>query len=110
VRPRFKNRIHTEKLGRIPSGTPARAIPKAKSPGRLFSVSSQLVVTVDRRVVYLGPHDSRESIAVCAVLSGLGQAGGLPDDFDQATRDDRAAFLFCMAPAPGMPLFSVQEL
>ena len=69
--------------------------PKAKAPARRFHLSGNSVVTLCGRDIYLGPHDSPESIARYAVLIGIYQANGLalPDDFDPASLDVQAAIL-----------------
>lgn len=71
------------------------ARPKSKAPARRFHLSGQSVVTIGGRDIYLGPHDSPESIARYAVLIGMYQANGLtlPEDFDPASLDMQAATL-----------------
>ena len=78
------------------------ARPKAKAPARQYHISGQSVVRISGRDIYLGKHDSPESIARYAVLVGIYQANGLnlPEDFDAATLDERAAVLLGQA-APG---------
>ncbi|HUG70770.1 MAG TPA: site-specific integrase, partial [Pirellulaceae bacterium] len=78
------------------------ARPKAKAPARQYHISGQSVVRISGRDIYLGKHDSPESIARYAVLVGIYQANGLnlPEDFDPATLDERAAVLLGQA-APG---------
>lgn len=44
------------------------ARPKSKAPNRRYHMSGQSVVTIAGRDIYLGPHDSPESIARYAVL------------------------------------------
>src|SRR5690554_4169279 len=75
------------------------ARPKAKAPARRYHLSGQSVVTIAGRDIYLGAHDSPESIARYAVLIGIYQAGGLslPDDFDVASLDERVAALLGQA-------------
>lgn len=51
--------------------------PNAEAPARRYHVSGQSVVTIAGRDVYLGPHDSAESIARYAVLMQVYQDGGL---------------------------------
>lgn len=71
------------------------ARPKAKAPNRRYHISGQSVVTIGGRDIYLGLHDSPESIARYAVLIGVYQSNGLtlPDDFDGSSLDARAAVL-----------------
>lgn len=71
------------------------ARPKAKAPALRYHISGQSVVTIGGRDIYLGPHNSAESIARYAVLIGDYQSGGLtlPEDFDVATLAERAAML-----------------
>jgi integrase len=71
------------------------ARPKAKAPARRYHISGQSVVTIAGRDIYLGPHDSPESIARYAVLIGIYQRNGLtiPDDFDPTELDTHAAGL-----------------
>lgn len=61
--------------------------PNAKAPARRFHLSGNSVVTLCGRGIYLGPHDSPESIACCGVLIGIYQANRLtlPDGFDAAS-------------------------
>lgn len=78
------------------------ARPKAKAPQRRYHLSGQSVVTIDGKDFYLGKHDSLESIARYAVLISIYQAGGLrlPDDFDAAALDERAALLLGQSHEP----------
>jgi integrase len=78
------------------------ARPKAKAPARQYHISGQSVVRIAGRDIYLGKHDSPESIARYAVLVGIYQTNGLtlPEDFNPATLDERAAILLGQA-APG---------
>ncbi len=71
------------------------ARPKSKAPARRYHISGKSVVTISGRDFYLGPHGSPESLARYAVLIGIYQSGGLslPDDFDPASLDQRAAAL-----------------
>jgi len=75
------------------------ARPKAKAPARRCHLSGQSVVTIAGRDIYLGKHDSPESIARYAVLIGIYQQNGLslPDDFDAAELDERAAAMLGQA-------------
>lgn len=77
------------------------ARPKAKAPALRYHLSGQSVVTIDGKDYYLGKHDSPESIARYAVLIGIYQAGGLklPEDFDAAELDSKAASLLGFAPS-----------
>jgi len=47
------------------------ARPKAKAPARQYHISGQSVVRIAGRDIYLGKHDSPESIARYAVLVGI---------------------------------------
>ena len=78
------------------------ARPKAKAPARQYHISGQSVVRIAGRDIYLGKHDSPESIARYAVLVGIYQDNGLmlPEDFDASTLDERAAILLGQS-APG---------
>lgn len=71
------------------------ARPKSKAPARRCHISGQSVVTIAGRDIYLGKHDSPESLAGYAVLIGIYQSGGmtLPEDFDPAVLDEQAACL-----------------
>jgi integrase len=71
------------------------ARPKSKAPARRYHLSGQSVVTLGGRDIYLGPHDSPESIARYAVLINIYQQSGLtlPDDFDESILDQQAALL-----------------
>ena len=71
------------------------ARPRAKAPSRTYHISGQSVVRIGSRDIYLGRHDSPESIARYAVLIGVYQANGLtlPEDFDATTLDRQAAAL-----------------
>lgn len=82
-------------------GIPTMARPKAKAPARRFHLSGQSVVTIAGRDIYLGKHDSPESLARYAVLIGIYQSGelSLPDDFDIASIDDRVNALMGQATA-----------
>ncbi len=75
------------------------ARPKALAPARQYHLSGQSVVQIGGQTIYLGKHDSPESIARYAVLIGIYQANGLtlPDGFDVASLDERAAFLLGMS-------------
>ncbi|QDV23039.1 tyrosine-type recombinase/integrase [Aureliella helgolandensis] len=78
------------------------ARPKAKAPARRYHISGQSIVTLDGRDIYLGKHDSPECIARYAVLIGIYQSGGLklPEDFDPAELDHKAATLLGVADTP----------
>lgn len=71
------------------------ARPKAKAPSRRYHISGQSVVTIAGRDIYLGLHDSPESIARYAVLIDLYQRNNLrlPDDFEPGQLDIQAAKL-----------------
>jgi integrase len=71
------------------------ARPRSKAPQRTYHISGQSVVRIGNRDIYLGQHDSPESIARYAVLIGIYQANGLtlPEDFDASTLDRQAAAL-----------------
>ena len=75
------------------------ARPKAKAPARRCHLSGQSVVTIAGRDIYLGKHDSPESIARYAVLIGIYQQNGLalPEGFDAADLDERAATMLGQA-------------
>ncbi len=57
--------------------------PRAKAPVRRYHLSGQSVVTIDGKDIYLGKHDSPESIARYAVLIAQYQQNGLrlPESF-----------------------------
>lgn len=71
------------------------ARPKAKAPERRYHISGQSVVTIDRKDIYLGKHDSPESIARYAVLIAIYQQNDfkLPDSFDLDEIKDRASLI-----------------
>ena len=75
------------------------ARPKVQAPARRYHMSGQSVVTLGGRDIYLGPHDSPESIARYAVLIGIYQSSGLslPDDFNPAILDEKASLLLGLA-------------
>lgn len=71
------------------------ARPKAQVPSLRFHVSGQSVVTINGRDIYLGKHDTPQSLARYAVLIGIYQANqlSLPDGFDVLSLDAQAQIL-----------------
>ena len=71
------------------------ARPKAQAPARQYHISGKSVVRIDGRDIYLGKHDSPESIARYAVLISIYQANGmtLPEGFEAVSLDGPASTL-----------------
>ncbi|MDV6034396.1 MAG: tyrosine-type recombinase/integrase [Phycisphaera sp. RhM] len=76
------------------------ARPKAKAPARRYHMSGQSVVTIAGRDIYLGPHDSPQSIARYAALIAVYQASGLtlPEGFTIETLDPQVAAILGASP------------
>ena len=73
--------------------------PKAQAPARTYHLSGQSIVTIGGQTIFLGQHDSPESIARYAVLIGIYQSNGLtlPEPFEVSSLDERAALLLGMS-------------
>jgi len=69
--------------------------PKVQAPARQYHISGKSVVRIDGRDIYLGKHDSPESIARYAVLISIYHANGmtLPGGFEAGSLDGPASAL-----------------
>ena len=69
--------------------------PKVPAPARQYHISGKSVVWIDGRDIYLGKHDSPESIARYAVLISIYRANGLtlPGGFEAGSLDGPASAL-----------------
>lgn len=69
--------------------------PKVQAPARQYHISGKSVIRIDGRDIYLGKHDSPESIARYAVLISIYHANGmtLPGGFEAGSLDGPASAL-----------------